>query len=181
MARAFLQRMENPTAIAAEAEAEAEAAPVSFDEFFLAERDGLHGALWLVTRNRYEAEEIAQDAFLKVWERWGRVEAMADPSGYLYRTAMNLWRSRGRRAALSLRKVVHAAPPEDDMRAVEERDVVMRALSGLTPRQRAAIVLVDLLGLTSDAAGRALGVRPSTVRVLAARARTVMREGMEER
>jgi RNA polymerase sigma-70 factor (ECF subfamily) len=179
MARAFLQRMENPTAIAAEAEADA--APVSFDEFFLAERDGLYCALWLVTRNRYEAEEIAQDAFLKVWERWGRVEAMADPSGYLYRTAMNLWRSRGRRAALALRKVVHAAPQEDDMRAVEERDVVMRALSRLTPRQRAAIVLVDLLGLTSDAAGRALGVRPSTVRVLAARARTMMREGMEER
>jgi RNA polymerase sigma factor (sigma-70 family) len=64
---------------------------------------------------------------------------------------------------------------------VEERDVVMRALSRLTPRQRAAIVLMDLLGLTSDAAGQALGVRPSTVRVLAARARAVMKDGMEER
>jgi RNA polymerase sigma-70 factor (ECF subfamily) len=171
--------MEHPTAVAGETEIDP--APISFDEFFLTERDGLHGALWLVTRNRHEAEEIAQDAFLKVWERWGRVEGMADPSGYLYRTAMNLWRSRGRRAALALRKVVHQAPPEDDMRAVEERDVVIRALSQLTPRQRAAIVLVDLLGLTSDAAGQALGVRPSTVRVLAARARTVMREGMGER
>jgi RNA polymerase sigma-70 factor (ECF subfamily) len=107
--------MENPTAVAADADVDV--APISFDEFFLAERDGLFGALWLVTRNRHEAEEIAQDAFLKVWERWGRVAAMADPSGYLCRTAMNLWRSRGRRAALALRKVVHAAPQEDDMRA----------------------------------------------------------------
>jgi RNA polymerase sigma-70 factor (ECF subfamily) len=171
--------MEQPTAIAGTSEAES--APLSFEEFFLAERDGLYGALWLVTRNRHEAEEIAQDAFLKVWERWGTIEDMAEPSGYLYRTAMNIWRSRGRRAALAVRKVIHAAPQQDAMRAVEERDVVVRALARLTPRQRAAIVLVDLLGLTSDAAGQALGVRPSTVRVLAARARTAVREGMEER
>ncbi len=35
---------------------------------------------------------------------------MTDPSGYLYRKAMNLWRSRGRRAALALRKVVVGRP-----------------------------------------------------------------------
>lgn len=43
----------------------------SFEVFFLAQRDGVYGALWLVTRDRQEAEEIAQDAFLKLWERWG--------------------------------------------------------------------------------------------------------------
>ncbi len=134
-----------------------------------------------MTRNRHEAEEIVQDAFLKVWERWVDVGEMADPSGYLYRTAMNLWRSRGRRAALAVRKVVHAVPPEDDMKAIEERDAVVRVLGHLTLRQRAAIVLVDLLGLTSEAAGKALGVRASTVRVLAARGRTTLKEGMGER
>jgi RNA polymerase sigma-70 factor (ECF subfamily) len=106
---------------------------------------------------------------------------MEDPSGYLYRTAMNAWRSRGRRTVLALRRVVHTVPHDDDMRAVEERDVVVRALARLTPRQRAAIVLVDLLGLTSGAAGEALGVRASTIRVLVGRARTTVREGMEER
>jgi hypothetical protein len=34
----------------------------SFEEFFHAERDRLYGTLWLVTRNRHEAEEISQDA-----------------------------------------------------------------------------------------------------------------------
>ncbi len=160
---------------------EQEPMPLIFEEFFPGERDGLYSAIWLVTRNRHEAEEIVQDAFLKVWERWADVSEMADPTGYLYRTAMNLWRSRGRRAALAVRKVVHAVPPEDDMRAIEERDAVVRVLAHLTPRQRAAIVLVDLLGLTSDAAGKALGVRASTVRVLAARARTTLKEGMGER
>ena len=37
-----------------------------------------------VTRNRFEAEELAQDASLSVYERWDRVAEMDDPTGYLY-------------------------------------------------------------------------------------------------
>ncbi len=150
----------------------------TFEEFFLAERQGLYGALWLVTRNKHEAEEIAQDAFLKVLEHWDRVGEMDDPTGYLYRTAMNLWRSRGRRAALALRKAAHTLPRDDGIAAIEERETVIRALAPLTPRQRAAIVLTDLLGFTSEEAAEALGVRASTVRVLAARARAKLKEEM---
>jgi RNA polymerase sigma factor (sigma-70 family) len=47
-------------------------------------------------------------------------------------------------------------------------------LSSLTPRQRAVVVLRDVLGLTSAEAAEALGIRPSTVRVLGARARAVL-------
>ena len=151
----------------------------SFEAFYLERHAALYGALWLVTRNRHEAEEIAQDAFLKVWERWDRVRDLEDPGGYLHRTAMNVWRSRGRRAAVAIRRAVRALPPDDALAEVESRDAVIRALAPLTPRQRAALVLTDLLGLTSEEAGKALGVRPSTVRVLAARARTRLQEGME--
>src|SRR4051794_31775401 len=68
---------------------EAQATPVAqaFEDFFLETNRDLTGALWLVTRNSHEAEEIAQDAYLKVWERWPRVGAMEDPTGYLHRTA----------------------------------------------------------------------------------------------
>ena len=54
----------------------------------------------------------------------------------------------------------------------------MRALGFLTRAQRTALVLTDLLQMTSEEAGRVLGVRPSTVRVLAARGRTALRERM---
>ena len=114
-----------------------------------------------------------------MWERWDRVRDLEDPGGYLFRTAMNVWRSRTRRAAVAIRRVVRALPPDDALAEVESRDVVVRALAPLTPRQRAALVLTDLLGLTSEEAVKALGVRPSTVRVLAARARTRLQEGME--
>lgn len=56
-----------------------------------------------MTGNRQEAEEIMQDAFVAIWERWDRVGPMDDPTGYLYRTAMNRHRSGRRRAARAAR------------------------------------------------------------------------------
>ena len=75
----------------------------SFEEFFDAERARLFGALSVMTGNRHEAEEIMQDAFLRLWERWERVSAMDEPVGFLYRTAMNLYRKRLRRGAVAVR------------------------------------------------------------------------------
>jgi RNA polymerase sigma-70 factor (ECF subfamily) len=147
-----------------------------FDGFFLRHRDRLFTALWLVARDRSEAEELAQDAFLKVWERWDAVRGLDDPAGYLYRTGLNLYRNRRRRAALAVRRLVHSGPQKDEIAAVDARDAVVRALGTLPPRQRAAIVLTDLLDMTSEDAARALGVRAATVRVLAARARAALRE-----
>jgi RNA polymerase sigma-70 factor, ECF subfamily len=109
-----------------------------FEEFFDAHRDRLARALWLVARDRHEADEVAQEAFLKLWERWERVRHLDDPESYLYRTALNLYRNRVRRAALALRRLVRAAPPVDPTEAIDDRDVVVRALGALTPRQRSA-------------------------------------------
>jgi RNA polymerase sigma factor (sigma-70 family) len=154
--------------------------PGSFEEFFEQERDGLFGALVLMTGNRHEAEEIAQDAFLALWERWDRVRGLENPAGYLYRTAMNVFRKRRRRAALALRRVVRAEPERQDALAdADRRTVVAAALATLTPRQRAALVVTDLLGFTSEEAGRMLGVKPVTVRVLASQGRAALKARME--
>jgi RNA polymerase sigma-70 factor, ECF subfamily len=154
------------------------ASDLSFETFFSRNRDRLFRALWLVTRDRHEAEEVSQDAFLKVWEGWDRIAALEDPEGYLFRTAMNLCRNRVRRSLLALRRTIRTAPRADELRAIEDRDQVVRALRELTRSERGAVVLVDLLGMTSEEAGRTIGIRPSTVRVLVARARTKLREQM---
>jgi RNA polymerase sigma factor (sigma-70 family) len=154
---------------------------VAFPEFFEVHHEPLYRALWLATRNRHEAEEIAQDAFLKLWERWDRVARLDDPTGYLYRTAMNVLRSRARRARVAIRRAVRQLPPDDGLAAVEEREAVVRVLAPLSPRQRAAIILTDLLGLTSEEAGAALRIKAATVRVLAARARARLRDGLDDR
>jgi RNA polymerase sigma-70 factor (ECF subfamily) len=148
----------------------------SFETFFSLHNDDLFAALWLITRNRHETEEIAQDAFLRLWERWDRVAGMDDPEGYLYRTAMNVFRSRLRRASLALKRLGGGTPPDDQLEAVERRESLVQALSLLAPRERAAVVLTEVLGFTSEEAGTILGIKPGTVRVQASRGRGRLRQ-----
>ncbi len=150
----------------------------SFELFVGAETARFHGALRLLTRDRAEAEDLMQDAFLKVWERWGHVRSLDDPTGYLYRTAMNLYRKRLRRAAVALRHAIRPRPPRDHLDEVESRDLVLRALVTLSPRQRMSLVLTDLLGYPSEEAGKLMGVRPTTVRVLVSQGRSAIRTAM---
>lgn len=159
--------------------ATAPTATVAFEEFFEAERGRLFGAVYLMTGCVEEAEEIVQDAFLAVWERWDRVRGMERSTGYLYRTAMNRFRSRRRHLACAVRRGLPFVSSEDPFEAVDLRDEVVRAIRGLTEHQRAALVLMEILERSSDEAADLLGVRPSTVRNLAAQARASLRRAME--
>jgi RNA polymerase sigma-70 factor (ECF subfamily) len=152
-----------------------------FENLVEAEHSGLYGALCLITRDRFEAEDVMQEAFLKVWERWDRVRDMDDPTGYLYRTALNLYRKRLRRASLAIRRAMRLAPARDELAEVEARDAVARALAELTPRQRMGVVLVDLLDLSSEDAGRAMGIRAATVRVLVSQGRAALTRNAGDR
>jgi RNA polymerase sigma factor (sigma-70 family) len=149
--------------------------PLSFDAFFAAQSQTLFRRMWLVTRDRHEAEEIVQDAFLSLFERWDRATSWEDPTSYLYRTAFNMWKNRRRRAARAVRNVL-SSDPGDEFEAADTRTIVGAALAHLSPRQRAAVVLTELLGFSSEEAARALGVRAVTVRVLASQGRTAIRE-----
>jgi len=153
----------------------------SFETFFEQTHQRLFGGLCLVTGNRHEAEEIMQDAYLKVWERWERVGAMDDSTGFLFRTAMNVFRSRYRHASLAIRRRIALAPTVDDLAAVEDRDEVVRILRPLSPAERASIVLTTMFGYSSEEAGRLLGVKAATVRAHATRARAGARASLEER
>jgi RNA polymerase sigma factor (sigma-70 family) len=153
--------------------------PLAFEAFFEAERVRLLRALYLLSGNTEEAEEVLQEAFIAIWERWDRVGAMADPTGYLYRTAMNRWRSRLRRAGRAARRMIGQAHGHDDFADVEERVELARALTALSPRRRQAIVLTELLGYSSAEAGRVMGVADATVRRLAQDARSELRATLE--
>jgi RNA polymerase sigma-70 factor (ECF subfamily) len=155
------------------------AGAASFEEFFESHHRSLFGALCLVTGNRSEAEEIMQDAFVKVWERWGRVAGLEDPGAYLFRTAMNLFRNRLRRASVAARKTLAPALSADDLAAVEDREEVVRWLRPLPPRQRAALVLTVYLDYSSEEAARLLGIRPATVRALVSQGKSNVRQAME--
>lgn len=149
-------------------------APLTFDAFFEAEKDRLLRVLGFITGSRAEAEDLAQEAFTRVFERWHTVRAMEDPAGYLHRTAMNLLRSQKRRVARAVKRAVGLAPEPDLFGQVDDRDLVARVLASLTPRQRAALVLTEALGYSGEEAGRLLGIRASTVYALTHQARSAL-------
>ena len=146
-----------------------------FDEFFQEEHERLFKAPYFVTGSRHDAEELMQDAFLKLWERWDSIDQIEDPTAYLFRVALNGFRMRRRHAAMSIRKAVPVPEGRDLFLDAEMRTDVRALLLELTPRQRAALLLVDLLAYPSEQAGRILGVRPSTVRALATQGRRALR------
>src|SRR5213083_950729 len=113
--------------------------PEDFESFYLRHRSRLFRALVVVTRDVHAAEEVAQDAFVRIWERWDRVRRMEDPTGYLYRTALNGWFQIHRRAVRAARRVAAPGRVVDPLEIVEDRDVLARRLLGLPARQRAAL------------------------------------------
>jgi RNA polymerase sigma-70 factor (ECF subfamily) len=153
----------------------------TFEVFFREEHARLYRALCMVVGSRDEAEEIAQDAFLRLWERWDRVSRMEAPTAYLFQVAMNVFRSRYRSTVRAMRRTLAQRPEADALAAIEDRDVVVRLLKRLTPQQRAAVVLTNLLGYSSEEAGRLLKMPAGTVRALSTRARAALRETAGER
>ena len=172
--------MGDPIHLVPSVEAQAAAAGQGFESFVGEQQTRLFGALCLITGDRFEAEEICQEAFLRVFERWERVSQVQDPPGYLYRTAMNVFRTKRRRAAVAVRRAIRAVPPPDAFSAAEDRATVLRGLAEVTPDQRAALVVTALLGLSSEEAAELLGVKPSTVRARATRARAALRDAIGE-
>jgi RNA polymerase sigma-70 factor (ECF subfamily) len=146
----------------------------SFEDFFRGEHHRLHQALFAITGSRQEAEDIGQEAFLRLWERWDRVGGLDDPVGYLHRTAVNVYRDRSRRLLLAMKRAVGMAPPPNEYAAVEARSVTASVLGQLPPRQRAALVLTEGLGYSAEEAGRLLGIKGSTVRALRYQARSAL-------
>lgn len=174
--------MDESAAIAPVASVEATQAgdlAASFEAFVDAESARFHGALRLLTRDRADAEDLMQEALLRVWERWEHVRTLENPVGYLYRTAMNLHRKRLRRAAVAIRHAVRPGTARDPLDEVESRDEVLRALARLTPRQRMSLVLMDLLDHSSEEAARLMGVSATTVRGLAPHHRSAPRMVLE--
>ena len=153
------------------------AAPPDFTAFFAEEHRALFKALYFVTGNRADAQELMQEAFLKLWERWDTIDRIDDPTGYLFRVALNGSRMRARAARRAARRLAVVDPSYDPFDEVDLREEVRHMLRSLAPRQRAALVLLDLYGYASEDAAAIMRIRPSTVRALAVQGQAALRTG----
>jgi RNA polymerase sigma factor (sigma-70 family) len=171
-----MERMERTSSFTQARDAQTAAAPFTFEDLFAEQHERLYRALYLIVGNSHEAEELMQDAFLRVLERWDRI---VDPAGYLYRCALNATSSRFRRLTVAAKRTLTPGEPEDPFAAADLRDEMVRALRALPERQRAALVLLDLLDYRSEDAAGSMGVTPATVRSLASHGRAAMKLSLE--
>jgi RNA polymerase sigma-70 factor (sigma-E family) len=153
---------------------------LGFEEFFQAEHVRLARSLYLLTGSAAEADELAQEAMVRVYERWDRVRQMDSPQGYLFRTALNSHRSRLRWLAGRARQILQATPSRDPAEVMQSRDSLSRALASLPTGQREAVVLVEWLGLDQEEAATALGIKPGSVRARLSRAKADLRRMLED-
>jgi RNA polymerase sigma factor (sigma-70 family) len=146
-----------------------------FEDFFRYHYAKLARALLLMIGDPGEAEELAQEAMARAYERWDRVQLMASPLGYVYRTALNLNRKRIR--GLRLRRPYGAVeiPGTDPALVAHARQRVLEALRSLPESQRKVLILVEWVGMTTEEVGRLLGVEPVSIRGRLHRARATLR------
>jgi RNA polymerase sigma-70 factor (ECF subfamily) len=138
-----------------------------------------------VLRNRAEAEDIAQDALLRVWTNAPRWKPVAKFRTWLTRIVVNLCLDRKRRAPLlPLDAAGDIADPRPDASARYESDQDERrlaaAIAEMPPRQRAAIALTYGEGLSNADAAEILETSVSALETLLVRAKASLRAKLGE-
>lgn len=149
----------------------------AFDQLIIAHQQRVIGIAWRMLGNQDDAQDAAQETFLRVYKHLNSFDTKQDFSGWLYRITVNvchdLARKRGRGNPVSLdaeREAGNFAEPvsphntERSAMHAQERAIIARALATLSEKERAAIVLRDLEGLTTEEVAGILGSTPTTVR-----------------
>ncbi|HKD34039.1 MAG TPA: sigma-70 family RNA polymerase sigma factor [Gaiellaceae bacterium] len=144
---------------------------------------------YVMAGNAADAEEAAQDGFVKAYRALGRFRRGAPFRPWLLRIVANEARNRRRSAArrerLSLRAAAEARPgdavpsPEAALLSRESQGQLLAAVERLSDDHRDAIACRYLLDLSEDETAAALGIRRGTVKSRVSRALERLREELE--
>ncbi|MFG1867874.1 RNA polymerase sigma factor [Micromonospora arborensis] len=154
--------------------------PLDFTDFYQAHFHRIAVQLYAYLGDHAEAQDLTQEAFCRVLERWDRISCYDDPSGWVRRVAWNLATSRLRRVRtavnhLARQRAEHVPGPEPD------RVALIRALTTLPTVQRRAVVLYHLAHLSVAEIADQLGVPEGTVRSWLSRGRAALATYFTER
>ena len=157
---------------------------VAFDQLMIAHQQRVMATTWRMLSNTEDARDAAQEVFLRVYKHLSKYDARQDFSGWLYRIIINVCRDVARKRgtrhssfeaeqeAGTLPALLSNDNSEQAAMRAEEQAIVMKALSILSEKERAAIVLRDLEGIPTEEVARILGSSATTVRSQISTART---------
>jgi len=145
------------------------------------ERRVLRVALRLLN-NPHDAQDAAQEVFLRLYKNLKRLDSLRGCEPWLFRVTVNVCRdiARGRARSVALEDTPDpaAAGPDafDDAQLAEQRRLIRRGLGRLGEKERAALVLRDVEGLSTREVAAILGSSEATVRSQISSARLKLRE-----
>jgi len=150
-------------------------------------RDTAWGVAYRLLGNPDDAEELAQEAFLKIFEARDRYEPTASFTTYLYRVVTRLCYDRMEKKSPEYVDPLDRDPdrntgqsPEEELLDAEKKITIRRALNELPDRQKIAITLQHYEGLQYDEIADAMDTTKKAVERLIARARDTLRELISE-
>jgi RNA polymerase sigma-70 factor (ECF subfamily) len=160
----------------------------AFEAFFWRHERDILGYLWRLTGDEQAAHDLSQETFVRAWQHFDKLQHYEQPRAWLFRVATNLainhLRGRARRSVASaapaaLEQVEHASG--DPAHRLAEHDAIRQTLLELPPRQRAAVVLCDVYGLTSAEAASALGLSHGSLKMALWRGRERFRQDYQRK
>jgi RNA polymerase sigma-70 factor (ECF subfamily) len=153
---------------------------VAFERIMLATEQRVVSIAWRMLGNRDDARDAAQDVYLRVFKYLARFRTGEDFRGWLYRITINVCHDFARKkgaagfgqldqidfvqASAAVETVHRATDPESLALQEQQLALIRSALQSLPPKERAALVLRDLEGFSTEEVAQALGSRPVTVR-----------------
>ncbi|MEQ8788058.1 MAG: sigma-70 family RNA polymerase sigma factor [Pirellulaceae bacterium] len=170
----------------------------AFEELVRKYQNRLVGILEHLVGNRHQAEDLAQEVFLRVYRARDKYEPKAKFSTWLFTIANNVARNAKRNLArriqarpagdgdgssdLPLAEIVQAASGVMPTRQLEREEVgelVRLALASLGERQRMVLLLAKFENMNYDEIAETMGLSRSAVKSLALRARASLKEALE--
>jgi len=168
----------------------------AFNELHQRYSDRIQGVITYLIGNSQSTEDLAQEVFLRVYRARHTYEVGAKFSTWLFtivnNVVLNARRSLSRRREVNLafdesdgihtdlwRREADVESPADVAEHKEMRHLILECVDRLGARQRTAVSLCDLKGLSYAGVAKQLGTTPDAAKSLIHRGRTNLREALE--